>query len=552
MIQRISVLTITLAIVTLMPLTGCRGSKETAMSKGSQKKPKTETTDEKLKNEALMIDAKLKLEMGQVEAGENALRILLANDPHCHAAEYELSRILAAKNMTDSAIVYAEHAANGDGNNTWYMINLAQMYKTGNQISSYIKTWEKIVAVNPDVIDNYYELSNAYLMNNDMKGAIATLNRIEKIVGVTEPVSLQKAKIWTHINRNDKALEEIEALAKSKPQDSKYNGILAESYMSEGQYDKAKACYDRVLATNPDDEYIHISLAEYYKATKQPRKAYEELKIGMAQRNLSTANKLQILTKFYTSEEFYGIHSEYAFDLMETAMRGADDSTTYAAFYGDILVRQRKYKEAAHQFALSLTRDSSKYEVWEALLISELSSYDDTARLARDARRASQLFPLHLLPYYIQAVVEHDNGHYERAIELSKQCEQLGFDKGYLETETYVMLAECYNRLDDSRCYEYYEKVLKATPNDVRIMNSYAYRLAQDKKDLEKAERMSRRTLEAEPDNPYYLDTYGWVLHQMGRDKEALPYIEKALRRDDSSDEVKEHLNVIKASINRQ
>ena len=58
-------------------------------------------------------------------------------------------------------------------------------------------------------------------------------------------------------------------------------------------------------------------------------------------------------------------------------------------------------------------------------------------------------------------------------------------------------------------------------------------------------EEQTDETIEAEPDNPYFLDTYAWILHQLGRDKEARKYIEKALKRDDTSDEVREHYNAI-------
>jgi tetratricopeptide (TPR) repeat protein len=504
-----------------------------------------ERSDEQLKTESMLIDAKMLQETGQEDAAAQRYSDILARDPGCTAAMYELSRLAAQKGMADSAITLSRRAVEGDRSNVWYALHLATLYRLTNHPKEYIDTWEGIVALRPEVLDYYYELSNAYLLNKDYKNAIAVLNRVEKKVGVTEQVSTQKAKLWTAMGREDKALQEFEALAKAMPQESRYNGILAEAYMADGKYDKAKECYDRVLAANPDDEYIHISLAEYYKATKQPRKAYEELRIAMAQKNLSTSNKLHILTNFYTAEEFYGIYSQYTYDLLEVAMRDCDDSTTFAALYGDVLMRQKKYEEAVHQFTMSLSVDSSKYEIWEALLVAELSSNSDTARMGRDARRASTLFPLHTLPYYIQAIVEHDNGRYERSIELAHHIEKLGFEKGYLEPDVYMLLAECYNRLEDSRSYEYYEKFLKIYPNDAQAMNSYAYRLALDKKDLDRAEQMSRRTIEAEPENPFFLDTYAWILHQMGRDKEARPYIEKALKRDSTSDEVREHYNAI-------
>lgn len=529
---------------------GCGGTRQAAADKAPgryERRPIVERNDEQLKTETMMIDAKMLEQTGQADGAAQRYGEVLSREPRNAAAMYELSRLVAMQGMADSAIALARRSVEADRGNVWYALHLATLYRLTNRPKEYIDAWKGIVAMKPDVLDYYYELSNAYLMTNDYKNAIATLNRVEQKVGVTEPVSVQKAKLWTAMGRNDKAMAEYEALVAAMPNEVRYSGILAESYMAAGKYDKAKQCYDRIVAADPDDEYIHISLAEYYKTVGEPRKAYEELRIGMAQKNLSTTNKVQILTNFYTNEEFYGIYSKYTYDLLEVAMRGSDDSVTFAAFYGDILMRQRKYADAAHQFALYLTRDSSRYEVWEALLISELSAYTDTAALGRDARRASALFPLHLLPYYAQAVVEHDNGRYERAIELGRRCEQIGFDKGYLEAETYSLLAECYNRLDDTACYAYYERVLKMQPNDANILNSYAYRLAVDGRRLDEAEQMSRRSLKAEPDNPFYLDTYAWILHRQGRDDEARPYIEKAIQREEGevSDEVKEHYEAI-------
>ena len=40
---------------------------------------------------------------------------------------------------------------------------------------------------------------------------------------------------------------------------------------------------------------------------------------------------------------------------------------------------------------------------------------------------------------------------------------------------------------------------------------------------------MSRFTIESEPENSTYLDTYAWILHKMGRNDEALTFIEKAI-----------------------
>ena len=46
---------------------------------------------------------------------------------------------------------------------------------------------------------------------------------------------------------------------------------------------------------------------------------------------------------------------------------------------------------------------------------------------------------------------------------------------------------------------------------------------------LEKAEKMSRLTIQLEPENPTYLDTYAWILFKSGKLNEAKKYIEKAI-----------------------
>jgi Tfp pilus assembly protein PilF len=40
---------------------------------------------------------------------------------------------------------------------------------------------------------------------------------------------------------------------------------------------------------------------------------------------------------------------------------------------------------------------------------------------------------------------------------------------------------------------------------------------------------MSKKTVEAEPDNATYLDTFAWILHQMGKDLEAKPFFKHAM-----------------------
>ena len=93
-----------------------------------------------------------------------------------------------------------------------------------------------------------------------------------------------------------------------------------------------------------------------------------------------------------------------------------------------------------------------------------------------------------------------------------------------------------------------YEQILAVEPMHLGVLNNYAYYLATHKGDLQKAERMSATTIREEPNNPIYLDTYGWIMHLQGRDDLAAFYLKRALSysKEELQEEVKAHLKELK------
>ena len=90
--------------------------------------------------------------------------------------------------------------------------------------------------------------------------------------------------------------------------------------------------------------------------------------------------------------------------------------------------------------------------------------------------------------------------------------------------------------------YADYDSTLIYDPENISVLNNYAYYLSVEGRDLKRAQRMSAKTLEAEPLNATFLDTYAWILFRMKKYREALGYMEKALRYlDRDNPEIYEH-----------
>ncbi len=79
------------------------------------------------------------------------------------------------------------------------------------------------------------------------------------------------------------------------------------------------------------------------------------------------------------------------------------------------------------------------------------------------------------------------------------------------------------------QAYRTYDKALKLDPQYCPVLNNYAWYLCLDKSRMAKAEKMAKECVTLEPDNPTYLDTYGWILYLRGRAKEAQPYFKHAM-----------------------
>jgi Flp pilus assembly protein TadD len=71
-------------------------------------------------------------------------------------------------------------------------------------------------------------------------------------------------------------------------------------------------------------------------------------------------------------------------------------------------------------------------------------------------------------------------------------------------------------------------ELIASDPKHAQALNYLGYSWADRGEKLDQAEMMIRRALEVEPDNHYYLDSLGWVLHRRQRDHEALEALLKA------------------------
>src|SRR5204863_1615243 len=77
------------------------------------------------------------------------------------------------------------------------------------------------------------------------------------------------------------------------------------------------------------------------------------------------------------------------------------------------------------------------------------------------------------------------------------------------------------------------QQVLTLDPSNPSANNDLGYTWAEQGRDLERAEALTRTAVNAQPENPSLLDSLGWVLYKRGRFQESRDVFERAIGKAD-------------------
>jgi len=86
--------------------------------------------------------------------------------------------------------------------------------------------------------------------------------------------------------------------------------------------------------------------------------------------------------------------------------------------------------------------------------------------------------------------------------------------------------------------------ILKQDPKNANALNALGYTLADRGVHLNEAQTLLREAMALKPDDPFILDSYGWLLYRLGNNSEAVKYLRRAIElRSDA--EISAHLGEV-------
>jgi tetratricopeptide (TPR) repeat protein len=424
------------------------------------------------------------------------------SDPKNLPLVLDVSRRLARARRFDDAGRVLSRAAREAKPDSGVQSLLGAIYAQSGKTNEAIAACKKAMALAPAEFAGYQNLFQVYLTAQRYKEALAVLDQAAKQKEVDEDFLLDLAEQFLRYGR----LRPTERDA-VKP--------------------KALAAFDRVNALQPEGDLSRMRLGDGYRSVGEDKKA-EAVYLSLLERAPRTPTVRQKLLEIYirTGDE-KGIETQLR------AISGQNPSSPQAWFLlGGLYADQRKWPEAIENFRKAMILDPNLEPVYYALADAYVRDEKPQEAIATISK-ARQLFGSSFQVEFAASLAYSSAKDYPSALRALTAAELIAktTETNRLNESLFFQLGAMHERNKDYETADkYFRKCLERNPDFAEALNYLGYMWAEQGKKLDEAYELIDKAVKLEPENAAFLDSMAWVLYQQGKAKEALPWMEKALK----------------------
>lgn len=501
------------------------------------------STSDQRKYEYYYLESVKLEQQGRYSDAFEMLQHCLAICPTASSALYKTANYYFVLNQKEKATAALLGAVEGEPNNYWYRQTLASYYQSNREYEKAIATIEEMQQRFPNRNSELLPaLIGLYNHTGQYDKVIDALTRLEMLTGKSEAISMEKMRNYLLMGNKEGAFSEMEELAAEYPDNLYYRVILAEVYMDHGRASESEPLLQAVLADDPDNGPAKITLAEYYKQQSDTTRYLAWADSVMMSSDVNDEFKVRMMAQLITEKS----DSLWVMELFERAIACPQQSARLGHLCVQYMLSMQQPEERVRPILLRMLEIEPDHIPARSQLLSYAAQRDDMEEVVNICSEGIDYTPEVLAYYYYKGIgLHHFMGRSAEAMETLHQALRQVTDgsDATMVANLYTVMGDIhYEQGEATEAYQCYDAALQYDPSDMLVLNNYAYFLAEEGNHLEKAEQMSRRTVEAEPHNATYLDTYAWILYKLQRYEEALSYIEQAIANDtEPSDVLYEH-----------
>ena len=538
-------------LVAVWVLTSCGTTRtgrttKSATGEGVSSLPQIQVTaEQQRKYDYFFLEAMRMKEKKEYDAAFGLLQHCLDINPSASSALYEVSQYYMFLRQVPQGQAALEKAVAYAPDNYWYSQGLVNLYQQQNELDKAVVLLEKMVTRFPAKQDPLFSLLDIYGRQEKYNEVISTLNRLEKRLGKNEQLSMEKFRIYLQMKDDKKAFQEIESLVQEYPMDMRYQVILGDVYLQNGKKEEAYEAYQKVLAVEPDNPMALFSMASYYEQTGQKELYQQQLDTLLLNKKVTPDTKINVMRQIIVeNEQSSAKDSTQVIALFDRMMKQEQDDPQVPMLYAQYLLSKNMEQESVPVLEQVVDLDPTN-KAARLMLVDVARKKEDYKQIIKVCEPGIEATPDALPLYYYLAIAYHQAEQTDSVLSIcNRALEHITPDtRKEVISDFYSIMGDIYHtKKQMSEAYAAYDSALVYNPSNIGALNNYAYYLSVERRDLDKAEEMSYKTVKAEPNNSTYLDTYAWILFEKGNYAEARIYIDNAMKSDgEKSDVIVEH-----------
>lgn len=518
--------------------------------------------DDRVKAEYIFLEAEKQRNMGRDDAFHHLLQYAHSLDPENSAIAYYLgysrlmkSNLSVSDSLFSSSLRMMRKHVDAHPEDKYE----AMLYANGNMIANQVQEGLRVLKIqaerNPHSVEVQLSIADAYARLEDYRNAIAAYDSVQQWQGQSVQLSARKVRAYQALNDTVGAIGEMRSLLATAPRNVDYNLAMGNMMLMFGERDSALTYYDKAQQYEPENGATYLAKAQFYNAIGDSVNYDQQTYQALVSKDLDVASKVEVLADYARHLLVAKDSSARTENLFKVLIEQHPNEPQIRMLFSDYLAAKDDMKGAAEQMDYAVNLDPTDAQAWNRLLVLNIISENYEAAIAA-GDRAIELNPNNIELYGYIAPAYYNIKQYDKAIEVYKKA-LAAVDSTDTEHRSMFLggMGDAKFSMGDTiGAFALYDQAIEIDPNNVSILNNYAYFLTLCNRDLDKAERMSAKTVQAEPQNATFLDTYAWVFYKRKEYTMAQLYIEMAIKneRRPSSDIYDHYGDILLAVGNKQ
>jgi tetratricopeptide (TPR) repeat protein len=448
---------------------------------------------------------------------ESASKLTSKPAPILHV---RLAELFVRSGQLEKALASATKAKEQNPDDVAVLLLYAGILESLGRSNEAEPIYEKLIAVKPDTIDSYIFLANLYIKRQEYDRGISVLDKLVKS-HPNEPL------VFTYLS---KAYEMKGDLVEAERQVKKAISIekdltgvrveLLRILIKQKKMEEAKDLCELILKTDPNHLIARRVLGQLLLGESKFDEALKHLQVLEGIESDANDTRFKIALIEISKQNF-----REAITALSLVIAKNPDYQEARYYLATAYVAIGQKKEAIEELSNVSKQDKMfiQSRILAAFLLRQDKKFLEAEKVLREALD-SNAEELGVASYLV--LVLRDLGRFSEALKITEDLISKAPKNEKLLFQSATLLHDL-NR--EPEAIQTMQKILELNPKNSDALNYIAYHLAEEAKDLDKAEIMIKSALEIKPNDGFYLDTLGWVYYRSGRNEEAAEVLLRAI-----------------------